>query len=473
MIADSDIEPETASSSAATPTMEDLYNRGRLLPLYLCPFETFLRADSHADYPMAFVVVMRFTGQLKKQEFLTALKGSMDRHRILQCVVGKGKKDRLSWIHKKDLEVEVVWLRDGETIQCRPEFDDSKEAGVRVWVDQGEEQVEVTFYFNHVSVDGVGAHIFIGDLFAIYANEVNGPGTAQLGELDPSLLKNRGYRQRYANLENTHSRTAWGSIKYGIKTALLARSQPLGIPKPDDSAPQSSIPYLRVFEETLSCDEHKKLRDVAIQFGATVNDILSAESFKLFCDWNLQSKPRSHKRAFRIVLPTNLRGRGDDLMPAVNMTSYTFLIRKPDQCNDRITLLKSVREETAKIKNKALGTEFIEAVSRAASTRWVLPLATKLRARLGTIVLTNVGDPTRRYTCRIPRKKGALIAGNLELDACYGCPPLRKHTRATIAITTYKRKLTVSLRCDPSLYKQEHAEKMLRMFMDGLRSWIE
>jgi hypothetical protein len=173
------------------------------------------------------------------------------------------------------------------------------------------------------------------------------------------------------------------------------------------------------------------------------------------------------------VLPTNLRGRGDDLMPAVNMTSYTFLVRKPGECDDRVALVKSIREETARIKNEALGTEFIEALSRAAHTSWVLPLATKLRASLGTIVLTNIGDPTRRYTCKIPRKKGALIAGNLELDDCFGCPPLRKHTRATIAITTYMRRLTISLRCDPLLYRQEHAEKMLRMFMDGLRSWIE
>ena len=69
------IEPTTERPSVAAPdstaSMDDLYNRGRLFPLYLCPFESFLRADSHDDYPMAFIVVMRFFGQLKENEFLT------------------------------------------------------------------------------------------------------------------------------------------------------------------------------------------------------------------------------------------------------------------------------------------------------------------------------------------------------------------------------------------------------------------
>jgi NRPS condensation-like uncharacterized protein len=424
---------------------------------------------------MAFIVVMRFFGQLKQKEFRAALDGALERHRILKSIVGKGKQDRLSWFYKKDLQATVVFSRENESFECPQgiEFNDTQEAGVRVWVHQGDEKVEVTFYFNHVALDGIASHIFIGDLFAMYANLIDGPGTAQLAELDPSLLKNRGHRQRYANLEDAQSRNNWTSIKYAIKTGLLARCQPIGVPKLKHPSKKHLMPYFRVAAETLSRDEHKKLRDVAIQQGVTVNDLISAETFKLLYDWNQQYRSSGRSRDFRLVLPTNLRGRGDDLMPAANMTSYTFLVRKPRQCTDRLALVKSIREETSRIKTQALGTEFIEAVTRASRTNWALPLATKLRVSLGTIVLTNVGDPTRRYTARLPRRKGGMIAGNLELDDCYGCPPLRKHTRATIAITTYLRRLTVSLRCDPTFFDEEHTRKMLRMFMNGLRSWIE
>ena len=47
---------------------------------------------------------------------------------------------------------------------------------------------------------------------------------------------------------------------------------------------------MRVYSDTLSREEHKKLRDVAIGHGGTVNDILSAESFKLFHDWNQSAR---------------------------------------------------------------------------------------------------------------------------------------------------------------------------------------
>jgi hypothetical protein len=252
---------------------------------------------------------------------------------------------------------------------------------------------------------------------------------------------------------------------------MLKQSQPLAVPKPSSQSTNETIPFLHVYTDTLTKDEHKQLRDVAIEHGVTVNDVLSAESFRMFHDWNLHHNKLDGNRPFRIVLPTNLRGRDDDCMPAVNMTSYTFLQRLPGQCVNRIDLVRSIRDETARIKNEALGTELIEALSRGASTRWAIPLTTRLRAGSGTIVLTNVGDPTRRYTCRLPRKAGAIIAGNLELDDCYGFPPLRKHTRATIAITTYQRRLTVSLRCDPALFRHSQAAAMLKMYMDGLRSW--
>jgi NRPS condensation-like uncharacterized protein len=450
----------------------DHYQRGRLFPLYLCPFESFLRADSRADYPMAFGIMMRFLGQLDEPAFGRALDQALERHRVLKCVVGKGKKNRLSWIYNNQLRAPVVRLEADQSIQCDHQFDDSREAGVRVWFRQSKEKVEVIFYFNHVTVDGVGAHQFLGDLWACYANEVSGPGTAELVDLDPLLLKNRGHRQRYANLENKQKRSSTEALKYGLKTLLLPRSQPLAIPKPARDQIDDAIPFLHVFTDTLTKEEHKRLRDVAIEHGATVNDILSAESFIMFQQWNSLHNQLQPRRPFRIVLPTNLRGRGDENMPAVNMTSYTFLERLPNQCTDRIALVRSIREETARIKNEALGTELIEALSRAASTRWAIPLATRLRAGSGTIVLTNVGDPTRRYTCQLPRKAGAIIAGNLELDDCYGFPPLRKHTRATIAITTYQRRLTVSLRCDPALFRYSQAESMLKMYMDGLRSWF-
>ena len=456
----------------------------RLFPLYLVPFEQFLHLDSRPEYPMTFVISMRFFGQVDQQAFLTALDGSLDRHRVLRSTIEKKKQGRLSWVYKRDLPVRVFWCREGDPIEdalatCPTgiEFDVQKECGVRVWVHQGEEQVEFSFYFNHVAVDGIGAHFFMGDLFAIYANLISGPGTAKLGPIDPQLLKARNKKQRFASEFDAHGRTTSFALKYGLKNSLrsgIPFNTPK-LPKQKQEPAKPRIPLFGIQYDVLSKEEHKRLRDVAIQHGGTVNDILAVESFMLMENWNRQFPKLRFKPGgkYRILLPTNLRGRGDDEMPAVNMTSYNFLERRPKACQDRIELMKNIRAETARLKNQGLGTEFIEALIHAASTKWALPLVTSFRRGLGSMVLTSVGDPTKRYNARLPRQNGALVAGNLVLDDFTGAPPLRHRTRASIAITTYQRKLTICLRCDPYLFDENHTAKMLKMYMDGLRSWYE
>ena len=48
-----------------------------------------------------------------------------------------------------------------------------------------------------------------------------------------------------------------------------------------------------------------------------------AELFMAFCEWN-QRVGRLSRRKFKILMPSNLRRRGDDEMPAANMTTYNF-----------------------------------------------------------------------------------------------------------------------------------------------------
>jgi len=450
--------------------MDVAYSKTKLFPISLCPFEQFLRRDSRKDYPMTFVIAMEFFGQLKKNEFLTALDSALDRHRILKSVVGEGKGGRLSWIYKKDLKSNVVWCKENEPIECPEgiEFDDSKEAGVRIWVHQGEDKVKVSFYYNHVSIDGVSAHHFMCDLWAIYANLVSGPGTVKLAELDPTLLKNRAHRQRYASPNDAHPRNAWWAIKQGIKIAFMS-CQSIGKPKIKS---KKEIPLFGVITDTLSRAEFTSLRNKAIEFGVTANDVLTTEIFLMLSQWNKESPSFGNWRPFRVLIPTNLRSPRDASMPGTNMSSYNFLNRKTKQCRDRVELLKGIRDETAKIKNTK-GTEFIEAITYATAVPWALPIVTWGRKSIASIVLSNMGDPTRRYTATFPRKKGAVIAGNLELDDFAGVPPLRDKTRATIGVTAYQRKLTISLRCDPDSFDEAHTKKMLDMIMDGLRWWTQ
>ena len=55
------------------------------------------------------------------------------------------------------------------------------------------------------------------------------------------------------------------------------------------------------------------------------------------------------------------------------------------------------------------------------------------------------------------------------LEDIYGVPPLRPKTRATVSAFTYRRGLTISLRCDPYRFRLEDTRGLLKLYADRLR----
>jgi hypothetical protein len=88
---------------------------------------------------------------------------------------------------------------------------------------------------------------------------------------------------------------------------------------------------------------------------------------------------------------------------------------------------------------------------------------------LATVVFSNLGDPTRRFTARFPRKEGRLVCGNLTLEAVAGIPPMRPRTRATFLVLSYNLNLTVNLRCDPQYFTAGDTQHLLSLYTERLR----
>lgn len=442
----------------------------RIFPLTLTAFERFMQVDDRADYPMTFVIEMDFDGQLKKKEFEDAVAQVLYRHPLLISRIEIGKRDLPVWILQEDLLPTISYGSDTDPIEC-PEgeqFDNSKEAGIRIYVRQGDQKVRVTLYFDHKCTDGVAAHAVCGEIFAFYANAVEGKEVASVIDLKPILLKTRQQRQLFYGGISLTQRPHWYAWKYAFKVAGFSCQT---LASRFNKTNEQLRPRFGVLTDSLSVQEHKLLRDAAIQHGVTVNDIVITELFLTMCDWNRRLK-KLKGRKFKILMPSNLRQRGDDEMPCANMTTYNFLSRKPKHCRDRFEMVKAIRDDTTEIKNKSTGAEFLEAIAKGFGYSWLIPFIVSKRSTMSTAVISNVGDPTRRYTCRIPRKKGDLICGNLTLERVGGSPPLRPNTRSGWAITTYRRKFTVSVRLDPYLYDQEDAQEILKIYMEGLRAWF-
>ena len=429
-----------------------------------------MQTDDRADYPMTFVLELDFEGQLRKKEFEDAVAQVLSRHPLLVSRIEIGRRGLPVWVVQGDLPPTISFGSEEDPIEV-PEgeqFDNSRECGVRIYVRQGAEKVRVTFYFDHKCTDGVGAHMVCGEILAFYANAVEGREVAQVIDLQPILLKTRQQRQLFNGGISLTQRPNWYAWKYALKVAgFSCQTMASRFRKTD----RQLRPRFGILTESLDAGEHKQLRDAAIQHGVTVNDIVITELFLTMCEWN-RRLGKLKGRKFKILMPSNLRQRGDDEMPCTNMTTYNFISRKPRECGNRFDMVKTIRDDTNIIKNRKTGAEFLEAIAKGFGYKWLIPFIVSKRSTMSTAVISNVGDPTRRYTSRLPRKKGDLICGNLTLETVGGSPPLRPNTRSGWAITTYRRKFTVSVRLDPFLYDETDEREIMDIFLDGLRSWL-
>lgn len=86
----------------------------------------------------------------------------------------------------------------------------------------------------------------------------------------------------------------------------------------------------------------------------------------------------------------------------------------------------------------------------------------------GTALLTNIGDPTRRFHNRFPREQGLIRVGNLLLEHIVGIAPLRPLTRAIFDVFTYGNRLSLALRCDPHFFTEDDSHALVDLFAKEL-----
>jgi hypothetical protein len=449
-------------------------------PLYLTPLETFMWLDDRPAYPMTFLIQMEFSGTVDRAAFEAALGETLASHPLLTALVQPAKRNRPCWVLVEGAMPRLDWADEGLPIECAEgdAIDITSEVGLRIWVRQGENGARVLFQFHHACADGTGAYRFLGDVLAAYGQRTASDGQRpEPGSIDPKLLRTRKYGIMDLALRRRGLPVAWAAIRQA-GSVLARRSSPLRSPQSPWKHNGRLAPFPAIESYRFDEANYKQLRLSAVERGVTVNDLLLCELFQSVREWNARCRTgrpwcgcrSGRRRRIGIMMPTDLRDGNYYEMPAANMTSYTFLVRRAGDCECGDELLRSIRDETAQIKNQRLGTRFVDMLAAALRVRPLLRAALSGRRCLSTAVLSNVGDPTRRFTARLPRCKGRVVAGNLVLEGITGVPPLRPKTRAAIIIITYRRQLTVSMRCDPYLFRPEDTRERLSIYVDRLRN---
>ena len=439
---------------------------GRTFPLYVPPIDWFFLVDDSPKYTMSFFLDLDFSGQLDQEIFQQALNESLARHPLLFCVIEKAKRDRLCWVPRPEKISAVDWAGDDVplSLQDNGYLDIQKTTGLRIWVRQSSQGARVTMQFHHSACDGTGAYRFVGDLLGCYMKRLPScQGKVQLGNYDAALLKVRRSKMRSIRIHDSSFK------KFRIAAAegwnhIRSRTAPLKVPS---NSPQGvNLPGM--VKQSFAADELAKLRSAATSRGGTLNDLFLAKLFQAILQWNGSS---TGSRRIRILVPADMRDGQDFEIPACNMTACTFITRSKNEIQDEQRLLDLCIQDTLALKGGGPQSAFVNAITSAMEGS-LLPKILKFSGCMATSVFSNAGDPSRRFTGKLPKKRGKISCEEFTLEAITGVPPLRVHTHSTLSSSIYGRNLTFSLRCDPFLFGTDDTRAFLDVFSNQLRELV-
>ncbi len=446
----------------------------RIFPLHLSPIESFMLADDQSGYPMTFVIQLQVVGQIDRPAFEGALAEALRRHPLLRSLISTAKGGLPCWVLLEDPQPAMDWADDTASATCPTDkpIDLSKEIGLRIWIRQGSDRATVTLQFHHACTDGTGAYRFIGDCLAGYGiRTAPGDRRPEFGEVDASLLRTR--KDRAMNLSACATRAQRTPLALREFWKILRRQPAPLAPPATNGHSRQPAGFPGFISYSFDRTRHECLRSVASAQGVMLNDLLLRDMFLTLDHWQGKHLSWFRPRRLRIMMPTELRSTEDYTMPAANMVAYTFLacaasdVRQPDN------LLRTIHDKTALIKYERSGTLFMDMIYGASQIRGLLPFILRRKLCMASAVLSNVADPSRRFTARLPRQAGRIVAGNLVLEEITGVPPLRPGTRATFSISQYDRRLTISLRCDPHLFCREDTMALLDLYVEQLNRSAE
>ncbi len=442
-----------------------------LFPLPLTVWELYMLLDDRPAYPMTSVIDVQLSGWLDEDVFRAALDKVLERHPLLNCLVERRRLGAPCWVLAPQLKPMLDWgpadapryCPDGVAIDLR------RELGVRIWVRQGEREATVTFQLHHSVCDGVAIIEVIGDLLAAYGMLVTEDGQKpRLAPLDPAKLR---LRERF---DHAHGPTAtpwrdfWAKQWTQLDWFLFAPKPILPLAEcrgqlQTDGPPELPGNIMHVLNKA----EWKSFRRVADRRGISTNELLVRDLFLTLDRWNAQQNP-SWRGRLRITMPVSLRELEHEGMPATNLVSHAFLTRKRDAFRDPEQLLASVHVGTERIIRQKRGLWFLKGIE---FVRWAPPLKPLLDLGrcFSSSVLTNLGNPVRRFTAKFPYESGRAVVGNLRLLSIVGAPPVRPKTRAVFGLTTCGGELMIATRCDPFLFSPDESAQLASLFGEQIR----
>jgi hypothetical protein len=438
----------------------------------LTAMEEFFYWDDRLAYPCDCFVRLRFSGQLDRAAFQSAVPIVLARHPMLRAKIETAVRGRLRWSVVENPQPVIVWEESpiGGSLPPATHLDLRREIGIRFHVrtDADAGDSELTIQFHHACCDAAGIARLIGDLLAVYATAC-GATTAPLPLLDPALLASRGrFGLTFGKLLRMMPRQLVGLL--GAMQFLMRRPAPV-IPH-EVVANDSPLPknYPATLHRSLDRETTAGVRNAAKRHGVTPNDLLASDMFLALAQWRSRQKIANEDQWLRMMVPMNLRTDADRLLPAADVVGSVFLDRRGPDFADADRLLSGIHEEMELIKRNQLGFTFV--FSLAICRRLMGGLEKKVRADKCSVscVFTNVGSFFAQST--LPQRDERIVAGNVTVLDMDLVAPIHPYTCVSVAVGLYADRLGVTLHYDPRPMSEAQAAELLDAYLGRIQASI-
>jgi hypothetical protein len=396
------------------------------------------------------------------------LEFAVARNPLFACTIGQGADGALAWQAPRQSPT-VRWVRLDEPLDDTYGAEvDFNSPALRVWVRQGGDESRVLLHFHHACADAIGTFGFIEDFLVGYHNAFPGSTPIAPRLLEPRRLLGRGEIGMGGRSLLRQITDVFSGAREGLKF-FLQRPAPLAarageIPPRGQRSPRPSFITVSLTEEATA-----GLRRAASISGATTNDVLMRDLFCVLRRWNAEYGGIAPGRRLRILMPQNLREREDFSMPVTNAMSFAFVTRKSRWCDRPDALLESIREETDAVRRGKLSLYFLGGLGSIRSAGLLRPV---LRGPFcfATAILTNMGDPSRRFSAGLQRVPGGIQTGNLVYQSVLGVPPLRPNTHAAFCIANHGTTMSISYKWDHHRYNPQTGRQLLDDYVAQLEA---
>ena len=267
-----------------------------LFPLPFTPFEFYYLLEDRPGFPSVFQIVLECRGTLDRISLESAYQFALRRHPILAAQIDLDRRRWPSWV---TCDVgPIVWV-EADLAATRNVVATAATSGVRLRITQSGDHYTFQFVFHHVAVDGVGAFLFIADLFLAYAHYASGAsGDPELRRLDVARLRDRDGHQLFNRRVKLVDLVRIAKVHLPLYVRRCAVVCNHGEPTQSKVASDSVADYL-VYD--LSEEETAALSRVARTQSVMLHELLVRDFFLLLNAWNQGS--REGRRPIRMAVP--------------------------------------------------------------------------------------------------------------------------------------------------------------------------